>query len=155
VGINYIKLIFSLVLTLVAGFIGSFFTTPYIASWYAHINKPTFIPPNWLFGPVWTLLFIMMGISLYLIWQSKGNSQTAIIVFFIQLALNILWSFLFFKSQSPLYAFIEIIILWFAILATIWQFNKINHIASILLIPYICWVSFAAFLNLSVYLLNK
>jgi len=116
---NYIKLIISLVLTLGAGFVGSFFTTPYIASWYASISKPVFNPPNSVFGPVWTLLFILMGISLYLIWTSKGQNTTAFIFFGIQLALNVFWSFVFFKSQSPLFAFVDIVFLWLAIVGTI------------------------------------
>jgi len=152
---KWIKLIISLLICLAAGFIGSFFTTPYIPTWYESLNFPTFRPPNWLFGPVWTMLFILMGISLYLVTEKGINkviSQLA--VFGIQLILNVLWSFLFFAYQSPFYAFIEIIILWFAILFTITRFYRVSKKSSMLLIPYIAWVSFATILNYYVWILN-
>ncbi len=156
--INFPKLIFAIVICQLAGFIGSIFTTPKIAIWYASLSKPAFNPPNWLFGPVWTILFILMGISLYLIIiqdTREKKVKIAAFVFGIQLALNTLWSILFFGLQSPLLAFIEIIFLWLAILATILLFRKINKTAAYLLIPYILWVSFAAVLNLSVFLMNR
>ena len=140
-----------------AGAVGSLFTSPSIPTWYASLQKPNFNPPNGVFAPVWTILFLLMGISLYLIW-SKGlrdkKVKTAVIIFAIQLILNMLWSFLFFGLQSPLYAFIEIIILWLAILLTITSFYKISKIAGYLLLPYILWVSFAAVLNFSILVLN-
>ena len=139
------------------GAVGSLFTSPSIPTWYASLQKPNFNPPNWIFAPVWTILFLLMGVSLYLIW-SKGlrdkKVKTAFFIFAIQLILNMLWSFLFFGLQSPLYAFIEIIILWMAILLTIASFYKISKIAGYLLLPYILWVSFAAVLNFSILILN-
>ncbi|MEO0095936.1 MAG: TspO/MBR family protein [candidate division WOR-3 bacterium] len=154
---NIVKFIASLILTLGAGFIGSMATRQSVSTWYGTINKPPISPPNWLFGPVWTALFILMGIAFYLVWN-KGFSElsvkTAMIIFLIQLALNILWSFLFFGLRSPLYAFIEIIILWIAILLTIIYFFKVSYVAGYLLIPYILWVSFASILNGWIAVLN-
>ena len=147
------KLVISVFLPLFAGFIGSYFTTPNIAGWYSTLIKPAFNPPNWVFGPVWTLLYIMMGLSFYLIW-SKGFHKKATAVFLIQLALNSLWSILFFGLQNPFLAFVEIFFLWIAIVATIYFFYKIDKRAAYLMIPYILWVSFAAFLNYSVWILN-
>ncbi len=155
--INYIRLAVSLVVCLGAGFIGSFFTSSSIPTWYAGIDKPAFNPPNWVFAPVWTALFILMGISLYLIWDKglqSNNVKIAMAVFAIQLILNVLWSVLFFGMKSPFYAFIEIIILWIAILATIILFFSISRPAGYLLVPYILWVSFAALLNFSIWRLN-
>lgn len=155
--INYFKLTASIIISLLAGFIGSFFTSSSIQSWYTTINKPFFNPPNFVFGPVWTILFILMGISLYIIWTTKSNSKQkkiAIYLFGIQLVLNTLWSIIFFGLQNPLFAFIEIVILWVAILLTIINFKKISKTAAYLLIPYILWVSFAAVLNFSIYYLN-
>jgi len=152
---KYVKLTLSIILCLSAGFLGSFFTITSVGSWYSEINKPFFNPPNWIFGPVWTTLYILMGISLYLIWTNKNKKkETAIKLFFTQLILNSLWSILFFGLQSPLLAFIEIIILWVAILLTIMKFHKISKTSAYLLVPYLLWVSFASILNLSIYLLN-
>ena len=152
------KLIFSIFICLFTGFIGSFFTTPAIPTWYAMLQKPSFAPPNWLFFPIWTALFIMMGISLFLVWQ-KGledkKVKTAIYIFVAQLILNILWSVAFFGLRSPILGLVEIIILWIAILATILSFMKLSKTAAYLLIPYILWVSFAAFLNFSIWGLNS
>ncbi len=138
-----------------AGIIGSVFTAPSIPAWYASINKPDFNPPNWIFAPAWTTLFLLMGIALYLIWE-KGikKNRIAIYVFSAQLILNVVWSLLFFGLQNPFLAFIEIIILWIAILATIILFYRIRREAGLILIPYIVWVSFAALLNYSVWVLN-
>lgn len=153
---NVIKLIISLLLPQLAGGIGAIFTTPNISTWYANVNKPSFNPPNYLFGPVWTTLFLMMGISLYLIWTTKeSNNKKALTFFFLQLVLNTLWSILFFGLQNPLLAFLEIIILWVFILLTILNFYRLNKTAGLLLIPYILWVSFAGVLNFAIWQLNK
>ncbi|MGB3345786.1 MAG: TspO/MBR family protein [Candidatus Humimicrobiia bacterium] len=155
--IKILKLVISILVCQVAGLIGSLFTLSSISTWYAQLEKPTFNPPNWVFAPVWTLLFLLMGISLYLI-VSKGvenkKVKTALSIFVIQLTLNMLWSFLFFGLQSLLYAFIEIIILGLAILLTIISFYKISKTAAYLLLPYVLWVSFAAVLNFSILILN-
>ncbi|KPJ55477.1 TspO protein [Parcubacteria bacterium DG_74_2] len=152
-----LKLVVSILVCQWAGIVGSLFTSPAIASWYATLEKPSFNPPNWIFAPVWTLLFLLMGIALYFVWNSEIESnkkRIAILIFAVQLVLNIFWSILFFGLQSPLYAFIEIIILWLAILLTIISFYKISKPAAELLLPYILWVSFAAVLNFSILILN-
>ena len=152
-----LKLVVSILVCQGAGVVGSLFTSPAIASWYATLEKPSFNPPNWIFAPVWTLLFLLMGIALYFVWNSEIESnkkRIAILIFAVQLVLNIFWSILFFGLQSPLYAFIEIIILWLAILLTIISFYKISKPAAELLLPYILWVSFAAVLNFSILILN-
>jgi len=152
------KLIFSIFICLFAGFIGSSFTTPAITNWYAMLQKPSFAPPNWVFFPVWTALFIMMGISLFLIWKKGWGDKTvktSIYIFAGQLVLNTLWSFAFFGLRSPLLGLMEIILLWLAILATILTFKKLSRTAAYLLIPYILWVSFAAFVNFSIWKLNS
>jgi benzodiazapine receptor len=153
-----LKLIISILVCQLAGFVGSIFTTPSVPTWYATLKKPAFTPSNSIFGPVWTTLFILMGISMYLIWK-KGfqnrDVKIALFIFGAQLVLNILWSFLFFGLRCPSCAFVEIIILWIAILITILSFVKISQIAGVLLLPYIIWVSFAAVLNFSIWTLNK
>ncbi|MDD5738473.1 MAG: tryptophan-rich sensory protein [Candidatus Pacebacteria bacterium] len=159
-----IKFLISIVLCEGAGIIGSFFTTPAIGSWYATLTKPSFNPPNWVFAPVWTLLFFLMGVGLYLIWVSPnaspsskdskgqfGQRRITVLFFIQQLSLNILWSAIFFGLHNPMLAFTEIIVLWFGILITIFYFAKISKTASWLLVPYILWVSFAGFLNFSIW----
>ena len=155
--IDYLMLFGSILVSLGAGFIGSFFTVDSISTWYVTLNKPFFNPPNFLFGPVWTVLYVLMGIALYLVW-SKGfkskESKIAIWLFVIQLVLNTLWSIIFFGLENPLWAFVEIVFLWVAILLTMIYFWKISKPATYLLVPYILWVSFAAVLNFSIYYLN-
>ncbi|MGQ9628148.1 MAG: TspO/MBR family protein [Anaerolineae bacterium] len=152
-----LKLVISVVVCLLAGFIGSFFTTPSIPTWYATLKKPPFTPPNWLFAPVWTTLFVLMGISAFLVWRRGLDDRLvriALGIFGVQLILNILWSAMFFGLKSPLAGLIDISILWIVILLTIINFFKISQVAGFLLIPYILWVSFAAFLNFSLWRLN-
>ncbi|MEO0111128.1 MAG: TspO/MBR family protein [candidate division WOR-3 bacterium] len=153
-----LKLLLSILICQVAGILGSIFTTPAIPTWYLQLNKPPFTPPNWLFARAWTTLFLLMGISLYLVWnQGWENKQVkkAILIFAIQLILNILWSFIFFTLKSLLFAFIEIIILWIAILLTIINFQKVSKPSAYLLLPYLLWVSFASVLNFSLLTLNS
>ena len=154
--IDWIKLFISLTIPLAAGFIGSFFTDASVSTWYQTINKPFFNPPSWVFGPVWTTLFILMGVALYLVWIKWPKKQTKLAIYFFsaQMVLNIAWSFFFFYLQKPLYSFIEIIILWAAILGTIITFYKVDKRTFYLLLPYILWVSFAAFLNYMIFYLN-
>ena len=153
-----IKLAVSILSCLLAGFIGSVATMPSIPTWYAGLQKPVFNPPNWIFAPVWTTLFIMMGVAAFLIWD-KGlenkKVKVSLAIFGLQLLLNVLWSILFFGLQSPLYAFIDIVMLWASILATTIYFYRISAAAAYLLIPYILWVSFASALNLSIVILNR
>lgn len=154
--IKILKCIVAISLCLAAGFLGSFFTSPSIPTWYQFLAKPSFSPPNWLFAPVWTALYILMGISLYLVWGSKSKKrQIAINIFLIQLGLNALWSIIFFGMKNPGLALLEIVILWSTIFLTIKLFFPISRIAAYLLVPYILWVSFASILNLSIWLINK
>ncbi len=153
--VKFPQLFLSIGICLGAGFIGSFFTYSAIPDWYAGLNKPPFNPPNWVFGPVWTLLYILMGISFYLIWISKSKlKQKGIKIFSIQLILNTSWSIVFFGFKNPELAFINIIVLWIAIFLTIKSFFKISKVSAYLLVPYLLWVSFAGILNFSIVLLN-
>jgi benzodiazapine receptor len=155
---DFWRLVISVVICQLAGIIGSVFTTPAIAGWYVSIRKPAFTPPNWLFAPVWIILFLLMGISLFMVWRiglDTANVGTGLTLFGIQLALNILWSVAFFGLRSPIAGLIVIIILWVFILLTIVQFSKLSELAALLLIPYIVWVSYAAVLNLSIFILNR
>lgn len=150
-----IKLIICILLCLSAGLIGSIFTMPAINSWYIYLNKPSFNPPGWLFGPVWTTLYILMGISLYLFLNSKKKKPLySIDVFALQLLLNFMWSIIFFGFKNILFAFINIFFLWVLILMTILKFYKVNKTSGLLLIPYLLWVTFAAILNFSILILN-
>ena len=151
------KLIVAIVICQLAGIVGSLFTTPAISTWYVTIQKPSFTPPNWLFGPIWITLFTLMGISLYLVWKKdlkNKDVKSSLFIFFVQLVLNSLWSILFFGLRSPFYAFIEIIILWVAIAITIIKCYKISKMAGLILLPYIVWVSIALTLNFYVLILN-
>jgi len=151
------KLIISIALPLLVGGIAGFFTNTGVDGWYAVANKPSFNPPNWIFAPVWTSLYILMGIALYLVWKDdtgKPAKQTALLLFGVQLLLNFAWSFIFFYAAAPGWALVEIIIMWVAILLTILWFGKISSLAAWLLVPYICWVSFATVLNFYIWKLN-
>ncbi|MCF7907131.1 tryptophan-rich sensory protein [Patescibacteria group bacterium] len=154
------KFLISLLLPQLAGFIGSFFTRSTISSWYAFLIKPSFNPPNWLFGPAWITLYFLMGISIYLIWTSssfferKAESKKAFTLFWIHLIVNSLWSLIFFGLKSPVGALVNIIILWISIIILIIKFWRINKWASCLLIPYFFWVTFASILNYSIWHLN-
>ncbi len=152
------KTIILVVICLILGFTSGLITKSAVIDWYPTIKKPIFNPPNGVFGPVWTLLYIMMAVAAALIWNvidSNNNAKTALKYFAIQLALNILWSILFFGLHNPAAAFIEIIILWLLIFKTYIEFKKINTIAAYLLLPYLFWVSFATILNGSIWFLNR
>lgn len=154
---NVLKLVIAIVISELAGIIGSVFTAPSIAGWYATLAKPALNPPAWVFGPVWTTLFALMGIAAFLVWRKgldRRDVKIALGIFIGQLVLNALWSIIFFGLHSPGGALIEIVILWLAILATIIAFYKISKPAAWLLVPYILWVSFAAYLNYSIWMLN-
>lgn len=155
--INWKHLLVSILLCQIAGLLGALFTTPAIPTWYSTLVKPSFVPPSWTFSVVWTLLYLLMGIALYLIWEKgleKDDVRKAMGVFGTQLFLNFMWSVLFFGLQSPLYGLVEIIVLWIVILVNIWLFYKVSKTAGLLLVPYILWVSFAALLNYSIWALN-
>lgn len=139
------------------GFLGSFFTAPAIPNWYASLEKPSFSPPNWLFGPVWIILYALMGVAAYFVWAvgiKKPEVKLALVLFVGQLILNLLWSFFFFKMQAPFYALVEIIVLWLLIFLTMVNFFKVSKPAGYLLLPYLLWVSFAALLNFYIVKLN-
>lgn len=147
----------SIVLCQLAGIIGGIFTAQSVQTWYVGLTKPFFSPPNWLFGPVWITLYLMMGIALYLVWQKSGSmeaSRRMFASFFVQLFLNGLWSFVFFGLRSPFWGFIEITVLWASIVVTIALFWRASVPAALLLVPYALWVTFAAVLNLSLWRLN-
>jgi translocator protein len=151
------KFFISLFIPLMVGYLGSIVTTSQISTWYASLSKPSWAPPNWLFGPIWTILFVLMGISLFLIWREGFNRRDvrfALLIFGVQLVLNLLWSVVFFSFHSLFGSFILIMILWIAILANIIAFYVISKPAGLLLVPYIIWVSIASYLNYSIYLLN-
>lgn len=153
---NVIKAINSIALTVGLGAGSGYFTVKEIPTWYAGLVKPSFNPPNYLFGPVWTILYILMGISLFLIWKQPPSPQRkkAITIYLIQFALNLAWSFIFFNQHQIFLAFLEIVAMWICILLTIIAFSKFSKLAAWLLVPYISWVSFAAFLNYHIWLLN-
>lgn len=156
--INILKLVASIILCQLAGIVGSLATIPSIPTWYASLKKPFFTPPNWIFGPVWTGLYALMGISLFMVWQRRADHpqvKTAFIFFFLQLILNPIWSVAFFGLRLPLLGLIDIILLWIAILLTIQNFFKVSKMAGLLLLPYLLWVSFAALLNFSLWVLNR
>ncbi|MGE5654384.1 MAG: TspO/MBR family protein [Bacillota bacterium] len=155
---SIVRLIASLAITLGAAVLGGLATASSVNTWYQSLVKPSFNPPAWVFGPVWTVLYILMGIALYLVWNqvSKGKAgREALLVFAVQLILNVLWSFAFFGLQSPLAGLIVIILLWLSIIATIRSFYEVSPTAAYLLVPYILWVSFAAVLNFSIWWLNR
>lgn len=150
------KLIISLIATIGIGSLGGIFTIAEIPTWYAGLNKPSFNPPNWLFGPVWTSLYTMMGIAIYLVWKQPETEirKKAIQLFIVQFVLNFFWSIIFFSLHSIGAALIEIIVMWIFILLTIIQFSKLSKPAAWLLVPYIAWVSFATLLTASIWKLN-
>lgn len=149
------KLLLSLILPQLSGLIGSYFTINAIPTWYAHLNKPSFSPPNWLFGPVWLILYVMMGIALYLNWiKNTKQAKFNVRLFFIHLFFNLIWTPIFFGLKDTLFALYIIIMIWIFILVMIINFRKVNKISSLLLIPYLFWVSFATLLNYFIWKLN-
>jgi benzodiazapine receptor len=178
---NPVKLIIAIAVPEAAGIAGAFFTAPAIRSgWYASLIKPELAPPNWVFGPVWAALYFLMGISLYLVWKRdwkvvnplwersrpawnpwserlwRGDWQKAnmVAIFALQLLLNIKWSFVFFALHSPALAFFVVVALWISILYVIINFYRVSKLACWLLVPYLLWVTFAAYLNFSIWMLN-
>lgn len=153
------RIAIAIIVCLAVGYSSSTVTKIGVETWYPTIMKPAFNPPNWVFMPVWTLLFILMGIAAGLVWdkikEQNAEVKKALGFFLIQLALNAIWSYLFFGLKNPMLALIEIALLWLMIYETYLKFIKINKIAGYLLIPYLAWVSFAAILNASIWWLNK
>ena len=159
--IQFIGLIVSILICFACAGIGSAATTPNLADWFANLKKPTWNPPNWVFAPVWTTLFAMMAVAAWLVWrnawQNAGwrTSWLALSWFGIQLALNVGWSILFFGCQQPGFALIEIVLLWLAIAITASLFARHSKLAAGLMVPYLCWVSFASVLNFAIWSLNR
>jgi translocator protein len=154
---NIFKLCSSVLACLAVGLSGSFFTNSSTGSWYVTLKKPFFNPPSWIFAPVWTLLYVLMGVSAFLIWRQgldKERVRHALFAFIVQLTLNALWSPVFFGMKSTLSGLGVIVLLWVAISTTIFLFYRISKLASFLLLPYILWVSFATVLNAAIFALN-
>jgi tryptophan-rich sensory protein len=157
---NKISRILVVVVTcLVVGYFSGMVTRSAITTWYPTLIKPSFNPPNWVFAPVWSMLYVMMGVAAGLVWNridyDKEIVKKALVLFAIQLALNALWSYLFFGLKNSMLAGVEIVILWLMIYETYLKFSKINKISGYLMIPYLLWVSFAMVLNASIWWLNK
>ena len=155
---NIFSALFFVLISETAGIIGSVFTFSAISTWYVVLNKPFFSPPNYLFGPVWTTLYFLMGIAAFLVYKKGTRNKkvrSALSLFGIQLVLNTLWSIIFFGLKLPAVAFVEIILLWIFIFLTMQAFAKVSKSATWLLVPYILWVSFAAILNLAIVILNR
>jgi tryptophan-rich sensory protein len=153
------KLLIMVAVCVAVGYVSGMVTRESVTTWYPTLEKPSFNPPNWLFAPVWTALYIIMGIAGALVWDridtDEENVKKGLRFFFIQLVLNALWSFLFFWLKNPLIALIEIILLWLMIYETFVQFHKVNKTAAYLFIPYLLWVTFAMVLNGSIWWLNR
>ena len=141
----------------IAGAVGGVFTASSVTTWYLTLAKPAFTPPDWVFGPVWTTLYALMGIAAWLVWRSEAARSVvtrALAICALQLALNVLWSVIFFGLRSPLWAFVEIVLLWFVILLTTVWFFRVSKAAGVLMLPYLLWVTFAAALNFDIARLN-
>lgn len=153
---NWQKLAASVLFTVGIGSLGGIFTISEIPGWYAGLQKPSFNPPNWVFGPVWSTLYLLMGISLYLVWKQQRSvvRNVAITLFLIQFVLNFCWSILFFNQHLIGAALLEIVLMWLFILLTIVWFARLSKTAAWLLVPYLCWVSFATVLTAAIWTLN-
>jgi translocator protein len=153
-----LKLAVSISVPLVVGVLSGVATARGVTEWYPTLTRPAFTPPSWIFGPVWTLLYLMMGFAAFLVWQwglEAAGVRVALVAFLVQLALNGLWSLLFFGLRAPGAAFVDIILLWLAIAVTTWLFWRVVHVAGALMLPYLAWVTFAAVLNGSIWSLNR
>lgn len=153
---NKIKLFIAIIIPMIVWAISWFATSNSISSWYTYLEKPFFNPPNWIFWPVWTILYIIIWISFYIVWKNNFwiKKITTKIIYFLQLFFNFTWSFSFFYFENPLLWLVNISILWILIVLNIYYFYKINKTSGLILIPYLLWVSFASLLNLYIFLLN-
>ena len=155
---NWVKLVIALIIPQLVAASGAYFTVTGTGSWYQTLDKPSWNPPSWVFGPVWTTLYILMGIAMFLIWKSDAPEKLkrkATIFWGVQLVFNFLWSFLFFGQQQIFGALLEIVVLWVLILLTIFAFARVSKLAAWLLVPYISWVSFATILTYTIWDLNR
>ena len=151
---NLIRFIASVVICEAAGIVGSVFTISAIPGWYETLQKPWFTPPNWLFAPVWLVLYLLMGAALFLLWGRRPAASAALVAFGVQLVFNVAWSAVFFGAHELFYGFVVIAALWVAILATVAFSYRVSKSAAALLIPYILWVTIASALNYYVWVLN-
>ena len=151
---QWLVLVGLILLCLAMGSAGGFVSASAINEWYSTLAKPSWNPPNWLFGPVWTLLYIMMAVAAWLVWRTKHRIAPAMILFFVQLALNFAWTLIFFGARSPGLALVEVVFLWLAVLFTMLAFFGRQTTAGWLFVPYLAWVSFAAILNAAIWWLN-
>lgn len=153
---SWISLVPFIVVCFAAAGIGSFFTNTSVNTWYAQLRKPDWTPPNWLFAPVWTTLYVLMAISAWLVWRGTewSAARSALVLFAIQLALNTLWSLVFFGLREVRLAFVEIMLLWMMIVATAVAFRPLSPLAACLLLPYLLWVGFASYLNFRIWQIN-
>jgi tryptophan-rich sensory protein len=149
----WLALIGLLILCFAVAGVGSLVTTPSIPHWYAALAKPSWTPPSWVFGPVWSALYLSMAVAAWLVWR-QGDAAVPMTMFGIQLLFNAAWSWLFFGLHDPCAAFVDIVLLWMAIIATTVAFWRHSTLAAILFVPYLAWVSFAAVLNFAVWRLN-
>jgi benzodiazapine receptor len=152
-----LRLIVSIVIVFLAGAVGTVYTLKEITTWYVSLAKPGWTPPNWAFGPIWTTLYVLIGISLFLVWREgldRKDVRIALVVFAIQLILNVVWSLVFFGTHNIFGGLVLVILLWISILANIIVFYRISKPAGLILIPYLIWVSIASYLNYIVFLLN-
>ncbi len=145
----------SILLTLVVGAIGGLSTAEAIPTWFAALNKPSFNPPNWVFGPVWTTLYIMIAVAAWRVWLVEGFDRKWLLPYLVQLGLNLGWSLIFFGARRPDLALIEIVLLWISIVVTLVVFRRIDRGAGWLLAPYLAWLSFATILNGAIWWLNR
>lgn len=152
--VNILVLLGFVALTLAVGGLAGQVTAANIPTWYAHLAKPVLNPPNWVFAPVWTTLYVLMALAAWRVWRVSGWRSKGVALWLIQLALNFAWSFAFFAAHNPGMAFADLAVLWLAIVATMAVFWRIDRLAGTLLIPYLAWVSFAGWLNFSIWQLN-
>lgn len=154
---DVVRLIAAVAVSQLAGAVGSVFTASSVSTWYVTLAKPSFNPPGWLFGPVWITLYTLMGTAAWLVWREgldERRVRVGLVLFAAQLVLNAAWSLLFFGLRLPMFAFVEIVVLWSAIVLTTAAFSRVSSLAAALMVPYIAWVSFAAVLNYSIARLN-
>jgi translocator protein len=151
---NVGRLVASIAACEAAGALGSVFTLSAITNWYASLQKPWFTPPNWLFAPVWLTLYLLMGVTLYILWGKRQQAGSALAAFAVQLALNVAWSVVFFGAHELFYGFVVIVALWVAILATMVLSYTTSRAAAVFLVPYLAWVTVASALNYYVWILN-
>lgn len=151
---RFLTFLFFIFIPSVGGYVGSLFTVPALVVWYFNLNKPWFSPPNWVFAPVWTILYILMGIASYLVYDSNGENKNALTLYFVQLPLNLFWSVLFFRLKNPLLGFFDILILDTVVFFATIRFYKISKTAGHMFMLYLIWLSYATILNVAIVLLN-